>query len=128
MKKTDMQIQRDGRGMLNRLLSYLKPYRRELAFGIFVLAVLAALDTIFPIMLREGIDRFAETGSLEGIWEYVGIYIALIALSTVFVSLGLKSWARSWGYLLNALRRDLFGKLECLSLDYYCLLYTSRCV
>ncbi|MBC8544384.1 ABC transporter ATP-binding protein [Bianquea renquensis] len=119
MKKTDTQIQRDGRRMLNRLLSYLKPYRRELAFGIFVLAVLAALDTIFPIMLREGIDRFAETGSLEGIWEYVGIYIALIALSTVFVSLGLKSWARSWGYLLNALRRDLFGKLECLSLDYY---------
>ena len=85
MKKTDTQIQRDGRRMLNRLLSYLKPYRRELAFGIFVLAVLAALDTIFPIMLREGIDRFAETGSLEGIWEYVGIYIALIALSTVFV-------------------------------------------
>ena len=69
MKKTDTQIQRDGRGMLNRLLSYLKPFRGELAFGIFVLAMLAALDTIFPIMLREGIDRFAESFFYNGLYD-----------------------------------------------------------
>jgi len=114
-----MEKARDPRQSFRRLLGYLRPHRGAIALVIAIVLVSTALALLGPYLVGAAIDRHIVRGDLPGLWRMAGL---LLATYTLY-------WLAEYGQsyyvvsvtqrILQALRRDLFGHLEELSLRFY---------
>jgi ATP-binding cassette, subfamily B, multidrug efflux pump len=110
---------RDRQRVFARLTAYLRPERRLIAVTIALLVVATGLALLGPYLVGLAIDRYIVGGDLPGLWR-----ISLILLGTYTLY-----WLAEYGQnytivavtqrVLRALRRDLFGHLQTLSLRYF---------
>jgi len=70
--------------LLKRLLTYLKPYWIQVAFGVLTLLIVTGLDLAGPYLIKEAIDRHIVTKISEGLITIVLIYLAVLLLQFVF--------------------------------------------
>ncbi|MBN2445550.1 MAG: ABC transporter ATP-binding protein, partial [Phycisphaerae bacterium] len=109
----------DTRRAFGRLLGYLRPHRVLIAAVIAMVIAGTALALSGPYLVGVAIDRFIAGGNLPGLWRIVGLMLAVYTLHW------LAEYGQSYSIVgvtqrvLRALRRDLFGRLEELSLSYF---------
>jgi ATP-binding cassette subfamily B protein len=104
---------------LKRLLPYYRPYSRNVALGLTLVALSAALASVVPWILRQALDGIRAGVELRHIWMLAG---AMIGVS--LVGGAMRYWMRE---LLNGLsrwieydlRNDLFAKLAALDVSYF---------
>jgi ATP-binding cassette, subfamily B, multidrug efflux pump len=104
---------------LKRLLPYYRPYRRNVALGLTLVALSAALASVVPWILRQALDGIRAGVELRHIWMLAG---AMIGVS--LVGGAMRYWMRE---LLNGLsrwieydlRNDLFASLTALDVSYF---------
>ncbi|MEQ1692086.1 MAG: ABC transporter ATP-binding protein, partial [Gemmatimonas sp.] len=104
---------------LRRLLPYYHPYRLQVAVGLLAVVAAAALATVIPSLLREGVDAIGAGAESITLWR-----LALVMLVTAVVSGLLRFLMRQ---LLNGmsrrietdLRHDLFARLLVLDQAWY---------
>jgi ATP-binding cassette subfamily B protein len=104
---------------LRRLLGYVAVYKGRLAAVIVLLLVSTLLNVLRPYLLGVGINAYLEQGTVTG----------LIDVVLMIVAAGVGSWLAGivQGWLMadiaqsamSALRRDLFGHIQTLSLRFY---------
>ncbi len=105
--------------MISRFLPYYRPYRIILIGVIVGTFLTAGLDLLFPIVVRELINRVLPAGDLEALWMGAGV---LVVLYTMNFSL---QYAISYfGHVMSAgiehdMRRDIFAHIEGLSFSYF---------
>ncbi len=111
--------QGEDSGMAWRLLAYLKPYWKLVVLA-SVLSLLIALFTLAgPKIIQVAIDRYIITGDVQGV-----INMSVLYLVTVLIILGLEYW-REWttAYVgqkaMFDLRKDIFDRIQSLSLPYF---------
>jgi len=109
----------DPRGVVRRLLAYLRPYRRALAV-VAVLAVIGMLAALTgPILLGRAIDGAIARRDRAGL-----LRIALVMLA-VYLSSGLAAglqgliMVRIGQRFIASLRAALFGHIQTLSMAYH---------
>ena len=98
--------------MLHLLLHYYKPYRKTLCFLLFLSVLTAALDLVFPILVRHILNVELPEKNIKSIFEMIGILFLLYC-----ASFGLTYVVHSRGTLVsvhmeNDMRQDLFRHLE----------------
>lgn len=104
---------------LKRLLPYYRPYSRNVALGLTLVALSAALASVVPWILRQALDGIRAGVELRHIWMLAG---AMIGIS--LVGGAMRYWMRE---LLNGLsrwieydlRNDLFASLGALDVSYF---------
>jgi len=102
-----------------KLLSYLKPYRRQMAEGVFLMLLGAALALLAPYLIKRAIDENIATGDLPGLGRMAAFMLGTYALD--FVS----GWRRRWllntvgNEVLCTMRGQLFAHYQVLSMRYY---------
>jgi len=102
-----------------KIFSYMRPFRRNLILGILAAVVLAAIDTIYPLINKYAIDEIIESGSLEKLPYFILFYIVIMFVIGFMV----------YGFIINAgqvnqklsftLRKNAFKKLHELPFSYY---------
>ncbi|MES2522739.1 MAG: ABC transporter ATP-binding protein [Gemmatimonadota bacterium] len=108
-----------ARQALRRLLPYYHPYRRQVAIGLTSVVIAAALASVIPSLLRQGIDAMRAGATLRPL-----LTISAVMLVTALASGVLRFLMRQ---LLNGisrnietdLRRDLFARLVTLDPSWY---------
>lgn len=105
--------------MLHLLLHYYKPYRKTLCFLLFLSVLTAALDLVFPILVRHILNVELPEKNIKSIFEMIGILFLLYC-----ASFGLTYVVHSRGTLVsvhmeNDMRQDLFRHLEQMSFRYF---------
>ncbi|MDY6292335.1 MAG: ABC transporter ATP-binding protein [Succiniclasticum sp.] len=105
--------------MLHLLLHYYKPYRKTLCFLLFLSVLTAALDLVFPILVRHILNVELPEKNMKSIFEMIGILFLLYC-----ASFGLTYVVHSRGTLVsvhmeNDMRQDLFRHLEQMSFRYF---------
>ncbi|MBQ8701040.1 MAG: ABC transporter ATP-binding protein [Acidaminococcaceae bacterium] len=105
--------------MLHLLLHYYKPYRKALCFLLFLSVLTAALDLVFPILVRHILNVELPEKNIKSIFEMIGILFLLYC-----ASFGLTYIVHSRGTLVsvhmeNDMRQDLFRHLEQMSFRYF---------
>lgn len=105
--------------MLHLLLHYYKPYRKTLCFLLFLSVLTAALDLVFPILVRHILNVELPEKNIKSIFEMIGILFLLYC-----ASFGLTYIVHSRGTLVsvhmeNDMRQDLFRHLEQMSFRYF---------
>ncbi len=102
-----------------KIFSYMKPFKRNVILGILAAVVLAAIDTIYPLINKYAIDDIIETGSLEKLPYFIAFYIVIMFLIGFMV----------YGFIIHAgqvqrklsfsLRKHAFRRLHELPFSYY---------
>jgi ATP-binding cassette subfamily B protein len=108
----------DGR-LMRRLLTYLRPYWRQVAFAFAAIVTGAAAQLAQPYLVKIAIDQHIATGRLDGLAALAGVYLAILIVAFA------AEYAQTWTLQLTGqrimfdLRMAIYGHLQDLDLKYY---------
>ena len=104
---------------LNRLLPFLKPYRKRLAVMMLLGVVSSAIDIVFPLFQKYALDNYIADGILTGLPYFVGLYILTLAVRVASDFVTTYSATRVEVMINHDLRRTCFDHLQTLSFTYF---------
>ncbi len=104
---------------LRRLLGYLKPFKGQLIISVTLVFVAATLSLLGPWLQGVAIDDYIATGDRDGLRTiiivmvllYVGAWLAGVTFGRIFAAVAQRVMAQ--------LRRDLFARLQTLSMRFF---------
>ena len=105
--------------MLKLLMGYYRPYRRKL-MGLLVLSLLtAALELVFPVLVRHILDVELPAKDINNIFRMIGILFVLYCISFALSYVVQYNGTLVSVHMENDMRQDLFRHLEKMSFSYY---------
>lgn len=104
---------------LRRLLPYYRPYRAQVAWGLFAVVVSSTLVNGVPTLLRRAIDALGSGAEPLVVWKLAGAMVALILFNGVFRFLMREILNGVSRRIENDLRDDLFVHLATLDARWY---------
>ena len=114
-----VQKPRDPRTVLRRLIAYLRPELLSIAGVAVLVVVTTGLELLGPYLVGVAIDRFIGRGDLNGLMRLVLLMLVTYTLAWF------AQFAQSYRMVaitqrvLRTLRRDLFERLQTLSLRFF---------
>jgi ATP-binding cassette subfamily B multidrug efflux pump len=117
--ETDHRGQVYNPRVVRRLLSYLRPFWRQMSLAFLAMLVVTLLTLVTPYLLKIAIDQFIGKGDRQGL-----IGISLLTAATfigLYGATALQQYILSWvgQRVLANLRSGLFRHLQLLSLSYH---------
>jgi ATP-binding cassette subfamily B protein len=108
----------DGR-LMRRLLTYLRPYRGQVALAIAAIIAHSALDLVPPYLTKIVIDRYIPVADLGGLGTIAALFLA--ALIASFLLEYLQTWTMQLigQRIMFDLRMQLVSHLHRLDLKFY---------
>lgn len=105
--------------LMRRLLTYVRPYRPQVALSVVLLLLTSAAGLAGPYLVRIAIDDHIAPGRLQGLGVVIGVYVA--ALVATFVFRYAQSYVMHWvgQQATYRLRMELFSHLQRLSAAFY---------
>jgi len=104
---------------VRRLLGYLRPFRLRLVSVFAFTLVNTGVGLITPYLMKLAIDDSIAKGNIRGL-HVIGLAI-MVSYLISWLSAGQQHYGMAWvgQNALNALRQDLFKKLQRLSLSFF---------
>ncbi|KAA0224319.1 ABC transporter ATP-binding protein [candidate division KSB1 bacterium] len=113
-------------GVMVRLLSYLRPHKKEVAIGLTLAALLTGLNLLPPYLTGALIDKIirpAETGQIANPWFWLWMVIGALAVVWAggeFLSfLRLRIMALTGEKIAARLRGQIYAHMQKLSLAFF---------
>jgi len=119
--------------LMRRLLTYLRPYRKQVAVALVSIVFKAFCDVLGPYLVKVAIDRYltAAKGTTSGLWSWLSprpltgvaqistIYLCLLVLTFVFEFL--QTYFMQWTgqKVMFDLRSQIFRHLQRMHVAFY---------
>jgi ATP-binding cassette, subfamily B, multidrug efflux pump len=105
--------------LMRRLLTYLRPYWRQVLVALFAILAGAAGQLAQPYLIKTAIDQHIATGRLEGLDRLALLFLVILAGS--FVAEYLQTWTMqlTGQRIMFDLRMAIYRHLQRLDLQYY---------
>ena len=104
---------------VKRLANYIKPYKKEMGFVIFMMLSSSALTMLIPIFFQKIMDVCIPAKDMKQIFVYAGLTL-VIALYTAFsLALKIKHMSSIGQNIIHDLRYDIFKHLQELPFSYF---------
>ena len=105
--------------MLKSLFTYYKPYRRTVWALLLLSLFSAALDLVFPMLVRHIMDVELPGKNIENIFRMIVILFVLYCVSFVLSYIVQYKGTLVSVHMENDMRQDLFRHLEKMSFRYF---------
>ena len=102
-----------------KMFRLMKPYHRRLFWVTLLMLFSAAVDVILPLFQTYAIRNFITPGTTQGLWPFLGVYTATVAVQAVIVLIFSVSAMHIEMYFGRDLKRMTFEQLQKLSFSYY---------
>jgi ATP-binding cassette, subfamily B, multidrug efflux pump len=104
---------------LRRLLSYLRPYRKEIPLALLMVAIGAASQSVGPFLIGWSIDNLIRVGNFQGLMLLLALLVVIYvggiqAIRQQIIRVG---WIVQ--RMLAQLRQDLFIKIQSLPISFF---------
>ena len=105
--------------LMRRLLTYLRPYRTQVAFAVATIVGNSALQLAPPYLTKVVIDEYIPSGDLSGLVVIAALYLGTLLASFAF------EYAQTWTMQMTGqrvmfdLRMQVFSHLQRLDLKFY---------
>lgn len=106
-------------GIWKRLIKYALHSKTLVLRTIIALAVVAAVDLLYPLLTRYAIDDIINGSHTERIIPFALVYAAAVIVQGVCVMLFIKGSGKLEMNIAYEIRQDAFKKLQELSFSYY---------
>jgi len=105
--------------LMRRLLTYLAPYRAEVALAIAAIMAHALLELVPPYLTKVVIDRYIPAGDLSGLGLIALVFLLTLCGAFAFEYLQTTTMQTIGQRIMFDLRLELHGRLNRLDLRYY---------
>lgn len=102
-----------------KLLPFFGPYKKYFATTLGLNILLAGVDVVVPLFQSYAIDCFITPNSLEGMWKFVAVYVAVIVAQTICVYVSVHAATTIEMNVGKDLKWAQFKHLQTLSFSYY---------
>lgn len=106
-------------GLWKQFFRYTKSYKRQFIWLAIIMIAVGGIDAIFPLMSKYIIDHFIIPGSLDGLWMFGLVYLAVMIIQVCNVWLLIAIAGNIDMGISYDIRRDGFQRLQELSFSYY---------
>jgi ATP-binding cassette, subfamily B, multidrug efflux pump len=105
--------------LMRRLLTYMRPYRRQVSIACGAILVGAAAALAQPYLVKVAIDAHIAPGRLEGLDRLAAFYVAVLAIA--FAAEYVQTWTLqlTGQRIMYDLRMSVYRHLQRLDLSYY---------
>lgn len=104
---------------LKRVFQYVKPYRGQLAFALFLMLSSSALTMLFPMFISEIMDTYIPAKNIRAIVMITLISLVIVLYTCVCIRLKIRITSRIGQAVVHQLRSDIFCHLQELPFAYY---------
>ncbi len=104
---------------LKRLATYIRPYRRDMIFTIFLTTISSALGMLTPIFLMMIIDNYIPNKNTKGIVAVSLILLVIYFIISVIIRAKTTITSRLGQNIIHTIRSDIFRHLQELPFSYY---------
>lgn len=104
---------------LNKLLPYIKPYRKIIVSMVCLCLLAGIIDIIMPLFQRYALDNFIAKGTLEGLSTFIFAYITILILQVVGNTISCYQAGQIEMYVGRDMKKASFDHLQTLSFSYY---------
>jgi len=108
-----------GKAIFWRLLPYLRPHIKTIAFGLFLLLLSIPATNFHPIAWKYIVDEVIGKRRVELLLPWIGAMFAVQALGSVLSALRSNLLEKVGQRLVYDLRRDVYARLQAQSLAYH---------
>ncbi len=109
---------KDTSKVLSRLLKTLVPYKKQLIISFIAILFSAAAQGFGPFLMGQAIDKFITKGDQTGLGNIVLAMIGTFIVGAFATRTQVFTMAKVGQHILADLRRDVFAKIESLSLQF----------
>ncbi len=104
---------------LKRLVIYVKPYTKQLAFALFLMLSSSALTMLFPTFISKIMDEYIPAKDVDSIIKITAISLLIVLYTCVCIRLKIRITSRVGQSIVHQLRSDIFVHLQELPFSYY---------
>ena len=104
---------------INKLLPYLKPYRRIIFCMIFLGLTGGLVDIVLPLFQRYALNQFIAAGTLTTLGSFIVAYIMVLAFQVVANTISAYQACQIEMYVGRDMKRASFDHLQTLAFSYY---------
>lgn len=104
---------------LKRLGTYIKPYRKEMLFTIFLLTISSALSMITPRVMMTIMDEYIPGKKTKEIILVSVLLLAIYFVISVIIRVKVSIMSRMGQNIIHKIRSDIFNHLQELPFSYY---------
>ncbi len=104
---------------INKLLPYLKPYRRIIFCMIFLGLTGGLVDIVLPLFQRYALNQFIAAGTLTTLGSFIAVYIMVLAFQVVANTISAYQACQIEMYVGRDMKRASFDHLQTLAFSYY---------
>ncbi|MGH9076646.1 MAG: ABC transporter ATP-binding protein, partial [Acidimicrobiales bacterium] len=101
------------------LRRFLRPFWGPLGLGLLLVVADAAANLSGPLLIRSGLDRGVERGSVDALWLVSGVFLVVTVADYVDSYFQVLVTGRTAERLLFALRVRIWAQLQRLGVDFY---------
>ena len=102
-----------------RLLAYLKPHWKAIAWTLVCMAVVVVCALLNPIMMKVAIDDYIEDSNLKGLY-IIGILALLLNLASMIASkYRVYIMSKTTNKILLTIRQELYNHIQTLSFSFF---------
>ena len=105
--------------MLKLLMTYYKPYRKKILAMLFLSLMVAALDLVFPIIVRHILNVELPQKNIGRIFQMIGLLFVMYCISFGLTYIQHYNGTMVSVHMENDMRQDLFRHLEKMSFRYF---------
>lgn len=104
---------------LKRLATYIRPYRGDMIFTVFLLTISSALSMLAPVFLMKIMDEFIPDKNIAGIVIISVILLAIYFIISIILRMKITITSRLGQNIIHTIRADIFKHLQELPFSYY---------
>ena len=107
------------RRLLQRLLSYGKPYWHLILLAVLMIIIAAGLETVGPYLTRLAVDEYIIPGDYAGLVQIIVIYVSVLVANFFIRYLQILLTQYVGQKIIYDLRNQLFSHLQYLHQQFY---------
>ena len=119
MKKGGITVEKGSRAVIFRVLSYLKPFKKEFFLAGILLALATAIGFLQPLLIRQITDRGMLAQDLPVLYRAVALLALLVALNQAVEMAQTRLFVQVHNRSLYGIFRQVFQKLLRLKKPYF---------
>ena len=104
---------------INKLLPFLKPYRRIITCMVILGLAGGFVDIILPLFQRYALNHFIVLGTIDTLGSFIAAYIAFLAFQVIANTTSAYQASKVEMYVGRDMKRASFNHLQTLAFSYY---------
>jgi ATP-binding cassette subfamily B protein len=105
--------------IINRLFSYLKPYKLKVLAVMFMLIFVMICGVINPYLLQISMDNYIANGDLRGLLILACVMVGYNFVAMIVSIVRMKMMASVTNTVLVNIRQDLYGHIQKLTFSFF---------